>query len=94
MKNLKSVVGGPILIICGLALVACAPTRFDRTNDRNDLDNLVERVSSLESGDRQAAECECDVDTSEIESRLDALAAEIAATNQRLERMLQDVVEK
>lgn len=93
MKNLKSVVGGPLLVICGLALVGCAPTRFDRTQDRNDLDSLIERVGALESAGQQAAP-ECDCDTSDIESQLDELEAQIGATNQRIDRLLEDVTQK
>ena len=93
LKNLKSVVGGPMLIVCGLILVACTPTRFDRTQDRNDLDSLIERVGALESAGQQAAP-ECDCDTSAIEAQLEELEAQIAVTNQRIDRVLEDVAAK
>ena len=92
LKNLKSVVGGPMLVVCGLILVGCAPTRFDRTQDRIDLDSLIERVGAMESVSQQPAECECD--TSAIESRLDEIEAQIGATNQRIDRVLEDVAAK
>lgn len=93
LKNLKSVVGGPMLVICGLILVGCSPTRFDRTQDRNDLDSLIERVGAVEAMGQQAAP-ECDCDTSAIESRLDEIEAQIGATNQRIDRVLEDVAAK
>ena len=93
MKNLASVFGGPILVVCALVLVGCAPTRFDRTNDRNDLDTLMQRVSAIEAAGQQPAP-ECDCDTSGIESRLDALEGQIGATNQRIDRVLEDVAQK
>ncbi len=93
LKNLKSVVGGPMLIICGLILVGCAPTRFDRTQDRNDLDRLIEQVSALEAAAGQPAP-ECDCDTSAIEAQLAELEAQIGATNQRIDRVLEDVAAK
>ncbi len=92
LKNLKSVVGGPMLIICGLILVGCTPTRFDRTQDRLDLDSLIERVGALESAGQQVPECDCD--TSAIEAQLEELEAQIAVTNQRIDRVLEDVAAK
>lgn len=93
MKNLKSVLGGPILVASVLVLVGCAPTRFDRTVDRNDLDSLMQRVSAIEAAGQQAAP-ECDCDTGGIESRLADLEGQISATNQRIDRVLEDVAQK
>lgn len=94
MKNLKCVWGGPILVACALVLVGCAPTRFDRTIDRNDLDSLVERVAAVEAASQQQQAPECECDTSGIESRLDDLEAQIGVTNQRIDRVLEDVAQK